>query len=171
MRITKFTAACGLTSAIVFSGQSISAQKRDNARLTLTGCVQAGEAKGSFMLTNVVITGPDVNLAPAGAFYRFNKSEGLQPHVGHRVEVTGTADLDDVDKGTLKVTTKDGKTTASVTERRNVTAKVEGSVKADAETLVWAGSDGSFSRGQMKANVDTYKFEVQGIKMLSAACP
>ncbi len=76
----------------------------DDVPLTLSGCVVAGEAKDSYLLTNVVVDG--TTLAPTNAFYRFNTTKGLKGYVGHRVEVRGKADLDDVDKGKVKVRTR-----------------------------------------------------------------
>ena len=58
----------------------------DDVPLTLSGCVVAGEAKDSYLLTNVVVDG--TTMAPTNAFYRFNTTKGLKAHVGHRVEVT-----------------------------------------------------------------------------------
>src|SRR5687768_17478357 len=98
----------------------------DEVPLTLSGCVVAGEAKDSYMLTNVVVDG--TTMAPANAFYRFNTTKGLKAHVGHRVEVKGKADLDDVDKGKVKVRTDDdGKVTTQVSSERQ-TVKIEDSV-------------------------------------------
>ena len=57
----------------------------DDVPLTLSGCVVAGEAKDSYLLTNVVVDG--TTMAPAHAFYRFNTTDGLKKHVGRRVEV------------------------------------------------------------------------------------
>ncbi len=76
----------------------------DDVPLTLSGCVVAGEAKDSYLLTNVVVDG--TTLAPTNAFYRFNTTKGLKGYVGRRVEVRGKADLDDVDKGKVKVRTR-----------------------------------------------------------------
>lgn len=123
--------------------------------LTLSGCVVAGEAKDSFLLTNVVVDG--TTLASPNAFYRFNTTKGLKGYVGRRVEVRGKADLDDVDKGKVKVRTEDGKVTTEVTsERRKV--KVE-----DA----WFGSVGAM---KLDAEVATYKFEVDSVKPLQGNC-
>ena len=58
----------------------------DDVPLTLSGCVVAGEAKDSYLLTNVVVDG--TTLAPTNAFYRFNTTKGLKAYVGRRVEVT-----------------------------------------------------------------------------------
>ena len=123
--------------------------------LTLSGCVVAGDAKDSYLLTNVVVEG--TTLAPTNAFYRFNTTKGLKGHVGRRVEVRGRADLDDVDKGKVQVRTNDGKATTEVTSERR-TVKIE-----DA----WFGSMGAM---KLDAEVPTYKFEVDAVKPLEGNC-
>ena len=128
----------------------------DNVPLTLSGCVVAGEAKDSYMLTNVVVDG--TTMAPAHAFYRFNTTKGLKEHVGHRVEVKGKADFDDVDKGKVKVRTDDGKTTTQVSSERR-TVKVADSV--------WFGSMGA---KKLDAEIATYKFNVDSVKPLQGNC-
>src|SRR5262245_26451572 len=85
----------------------------DEVPLTLTGCVTPGEAKDSFLLTNVTLSGNPA--APADAFYRLDSTKKLRDHVGHRVEINGVADLDDHDKGTLKMKEKDGKVETEIT--------------------------------------------------------
>jgi hypothetical protein len=127
----------------------------DAVPLTLSGCVAAGEARDSYLLTNVVVEG--TTLAPANAFYRFNTTKGLKDHVGRRVEVKGKADLNDVDNGKVKVRTDDGKVTTQVTSERR-TVKVE-----DA----WFGSIGA---RKLDAEVPTYKFEVDAVKLLQGNC-
>jgi hypothetical protein len=123
--------------------------------LTLSGCVIAGEAKDSYLLTNVVIDG--TTLAPTNAFYRFNTTEGLKDRVGRRVEVKGKADLEDVDKGRVRVRADDGRVTTEVTsERRKVKA-------AD----LWFGSPGAV---KLDAEVATYKFTVDSVKALAGNC-
>jgi hypothetical protein len=128
----------------------------DDVPLTLSGCVLAGEAKDSYLLTNVVVDG--TTLAPPNAFYRFNTTKGLKEHVGRRVEVKGKADLDDVDKGKVKVRTDDGKTTTQVSSERR-TVKVEDSV--------WFGSLGA---KKLDAAIATYKFNVDSVKRLEGNC-
>lgn len=127
----------------------------DEVPLTLSGCVVAGEARDSYLLTNVVVDG--TTMAPPHAFYRFNTTKGLKGHVGRRVEVKGKADLTDVDKGKVKVRTDDGKVTTSVTsERRTVKAE-------DA----WFGSMGAV---KLDAEIATYKFNVDSVKRLEGNC-
>jgi hypothetical protein len=129
----------------------------DNVPLTLTGCVVAGEAKDSYLLTNVTIEGTP--MAPPHAFYRFNTTKGLKDHVGRRVEVKGKADLDDMDKGKLRVRVDDdGKATTEITSERR-------RVKVDQN--VWFGTIGSL---KLDADVATYKFEVDDVKRLQGNC-
>jgi hypothetical protein len=123
--------------------------------LTLSGCVIAGEAKDSYLLTNVVVDG--TTMAPPHAFYRFSTTKGLKDHVGRRVEVKGKADLADVDKGTVKVRSDDGKVTTQVSsERRTVKAKE-----------AWFGSMGAM---KLDADVATYKFDVDSVTRLEGNC-
>lgn len=127
----------------------------EDVPLTLSGCVVAGEAKGSYLLTNVVVDG--TTFAPADAFYRFNTTNGLKAYVGRRVEVRGKADLDDVDTGKVRVRTEDGKVMTEVTsERRTVKAKE-----------AWFGSVGAM---KVDAQVATYKFTVDSVKPLAGNC-
>ena len=127
----------------------------DDVQLILSGCVIAGEAKDSFLLTNVVIDG--TTQAPPHAFYRFNTTNGLKGYVGRRVEVKGKADLDDVDKGKVRVRNEEGKVTTEVTSERRT-------VKAGD---LWFGSAGAM---KMDAEVATYKFTVESVKPLQGNC-
>jgi len=149
-----------ITVAAFASGYSVIAMAAppdmDDVPLTLSGCVVAGEAKDSFLLTNVTVEGSSV--APAHAFYRFNTTKGLKNYVGRRVEVSGTADLDDVDKGKVKVRTEDGQVRTEV--------KSEGrTVKVNDD--VWFGSLGA---KKLDAEIATYKFEVKSVKPLEGNC-
>jgi hypothetical protein len=147
-------AATALVGAYILTAAAAPPDMED-VPLTLSGCVVAGEAKDSYLLTNVVVDG--TTLAPANAFYRFNTTDGLKNYVGRRVEVKGKADLDDVDKGKVRVRTEDGKVTTEVTsERRSVKAK-------DA----WFGSLGAM---KLDADVATYKFNVDSVKPLAGNC-
>ena len=133
------------------------APELDEVPLTLTGCVVAGEAKDSFLLTHVVVEGDSV--APSNAFYRFDSTKDLKDRVGQRVEVTGKADLADLDKGELevKVDKKGNAKTKISSERRTV----------EVGDNLWFGSPGSM---KIKADVPTYKFEVDKVKRLEGNC-
>jgi hypothetical protein len=149
-----------MTVAALAGGYSVTAMAAppdmDDVPLTLSGCVVAGEAKDSFLLTNVTVEGS--SMAPPHAFYRFNTTKGLKNYVGRRVEVSGKADLDDVDKGKVKVRTQDGQVRTEV--------KSEGrTVKVDDD--VWFGSLGA---KKLDAEIATYKFEVKSVKPLEGNC-
>lgn len=132
------------------------AHDMDKVPLTLSGCVIAGEGQDSYLLTNVTVEGSE--MTPPNAFYRFNTTKGLKNHVGRRVEVRGTADLDDVDKGKVEVRTDDG--------------KVETEVKSEGRTVkvddrVWFGSIGAM---KLASEIATYKFDVKSVKPLEGNC-
>jgi hypothetical protein len=157
-KTTKTLGIVILAATVAGSGLIAKAAQKDmpDVPLTLTGCVVAGQTKDSYLLTNVVVDGSAA--VPVNAYYRFNTTKGLKDQVGHRVEVRGKADLDDIDKGKLEVKAKDGKMTTSVTSERRT-------VKADEK--VWGGSEGAM---EMKADIATYKFEVDNIKRLEGNC-
>ena len=150
-----------LTLTAIVGGYTLTASASppdmEEVPLTLSGCVVAGEAKDSYILTNVVVDG--TTMAPAHAFYRFNSTKGLKEHVGRRVEVKGKADLDDVDKGKVRVRTDgDGKVTTQISSERQ-TVKVEDSM--------WFGSMGA---KKLDAEIATYKFNVDSVKPLQGNC-
>jgi hypothetical protein len=151
---TKALGILTLTATALASGHLFAAPKGDTP-LTLTGCVVAGEARDSFLITNVMVDGA----APSNAFYRLDSTKKLRDQVGHRVEIKGNADLGDVDKGKLKVKTDDkGKTTTSVTSERK-TVKVDDNV--------WFGTTGAT---KLKADIATYGFEVKNVKRVEGSC-
>ena len=153
---TKWLGSLALTAVVIACAPTAAAPPdMDEIPLTLAGCVVAGEAKDSYLLTNVVLDGPGV--APPHAFYRFNTTKGLKNYVGRRVEVKGKANLADPDKGKVRVRTDDGKATTEVTSERR-TVKVE-------EALF-----GSLGAKRLDAEVVTYKFEVDSVKPLGGNC-
>jgi hypothetical protein len=129
----------------------------DKVPMTLTGCVVAGEAPNSFLLTNTTVDGP----VPHNVFYRFDSTKELKNSVGKRVEVQGYAELDDMDKGKVQVKAKDGKVETKVTSERK-TVKVPEDV--------WIGSMGAVDKAKIKAGVATYKLHVESVKRLEGNC-
>jgi hypothetical protein len=83
--------------------------------MVVTGCVAAGSDAGHFMLTNGMTTGDT-----SGRSYQLIGSD-LSAHVGHEVEVTGTASGDKITKGkaAAKTATGDAKSqnNTSMTDR------------------------------------------------------
>ena len=150
--------AVGVCAAGIGISAAPAAADLDKVPMTLTGCVVAGEAKDSFLLTNVTIDGP----VPHNVFYRFDSDKDLKKNIGHRVEVQGYADLEDMDKGKVKVKTEDGKVKTEVTSERKT-------VKVESEDVFFA-SMGAVAKGKMKADVATYKLDVKSVKRLEGNC-
>jgi hypothetical protein len=146
-----------LSAGTFASGVKATAADMDKVPMTLTGCVVAGEAKDSFLLTNVTVDGP----VPNNVFYRFDSTKDLKANVGKRVEVQGYAELDDMDKGKVKVTGTDGKVETQVTAERKT-------IKVPADVFI--GSIGAVDKAKIKAEVRTYKLHVDTVKRLEGNC-
>jgi hypothetical protein len=155
-KTTRALSVCTLAVCVTGSGFMARALAKGRSEIPakISGCVVAGEAKGSFLLTGVTVDGN----VPSNAFYRLDSTKGLRPHVGQRVEVSGVADLGEYEKGKVKVNTDDGKTTTKVTA---------GDQRLKVDSNVWAGSMGA---AKMKADIDTYGFEVKRVKRIDGNC-
>lgn len=118
----------------------------DGKTITVTGCVQRGDA-GGFTLTNVA--GKDGAL---GSYILADDGDDgldgqdLDGHVGHRVEITGTAA--DKGSGKIKVETKNEGRDADG-DKRKVESTSE--VKGDLKGLPYLG--------------------VKSLRMIAAVCP
>jgi hypothetical protein len=158
--MTKTAARFGmlaLTVALMGLGTVATAKDGDDTPITIRGCVVPGEAKDSYLLTDVEVQGPGV--APSDAYYRFDSTSGLASQVGYRVEIKGKADLDDPDKGKLKVKVKDDKVETKVsTEGKRVTT----------EQNLWFGTEGS---ARLKTDIVSYKFHPDHVQRIpGGAC-
>lgn len=90
-------AACALAACVACgdSGKEVPALETQSvtppqAQATperVQGCLRAGEAAGTFVLTASAI---DTGMAQASTYQLVGTPEGLRDHVGHRVEVAGT---------------------------------------------------------------------------------
>ena len=78
MTIAVLVVACAFTIAIGTIAQD-SAPKEHS----MTGCLRAGSADGSYMLTDLEKGPKQVGIVSSSA--------NLKPHVGHKIEITGTA--------------------------------------------------------------------------------
>jgi hypothetical protein len=160
---------CLAGAAFVAASTVITAQTPAKAKdeivpqpITLTGCVAAGTAKNTYMLSNVKRsdTTPGSPGAPDVGVYWLNAPEKLKGHVGHQVEVMGRLEKD-TDMATVK-TNKDGK--VELTSERG-TKKVtvpQGTSAAAAVTTV--GADG------VNGKQVNYNVKVDSVKMTSATC-
>jgi hypothetical protein len=135
-----------LLSAGLAAAQDIDAKSKtkvkvdDGKSMTVTGCVERAP-EGGFMLTNVANKDGALGsymLAKAGGHDAF---DDLDKHVGHRVEIQGTA----ADKGNAKVTVE--------TKTEGTTGKTEAKseLKGDLKGLPFLG--------------------VKSIKMMASVCP
>ena len=157
-KTTHLLSVCAIAAWTMGAGVKVTAAAdMDKVPMTLTGCVVAGEAKDSFLLTNTTVDGP----VPNNVFYRFDSTKDLKNNVGKRVEVQGYAELDDMDKGKLKVKATDGKVETKITSERKT-------VKVPAD--VWIGSMGAVDKAKIKADVATYKLHVESVKRLEGNC-
>ena len=71
-------------SALIISlafGMAAIAQPKEHS---MTGCVQAGSEPGTYLITNVEGSGPKT-------IGIVSSTPNLAPHVGHKIQVTGTA--------------------------------------------------------------------------------
>ena len=80
-----FIASVMLSSMFLFA-QAVQAQEAPKVHST-TGCLKAGPTPGSYMLTDLA-TGPKTVGIVSSAV-------NLAPHVGHKMELTGTAVLEE----------------------------------------------------------------------------
>jgi hypothetical protein len=76
-----FVAGFMLCSVMLFA-QGIQAQEAPKVH-SMTGCLKAGPTPDSYMLTDLVSGPKTVGIV--------SSSVNLAPHVGHKVELTGTA--------------------------------------------------------------------------------
>ena len=79
----KLSVAVGLMVCSVFLfAQGVKAQEAPKVH-SMTGCLKAGPTSGSYMLTNLEKGPKTVGIV--------SSTVDLAPHVGHKVELTGTA--------------------------------------------------------------------------------
>lgn len=141
--------------------------------IALTGCVAAGIEKNTYMLSNVVRTDQPVGTSgsavrldqPVGTsgstaiatppLYWFDAPDKLKPHVGHRVEITGTLD-DDVDTAEVKM--KDGKVELTEGGKK---------VEVRAGTVAAAAAAGGGVDGTKRL---AYKVKVNSVRMVAGSC-
>jgi hypothetical protein len=103
--MNRMRSAMCMSAAIVFAAVTMAAQeatdkaadKMDKKSQSVTGCVQAGSAPGSYMLTNAMPAMGDKMASDAASMAKTDMGSimltgtdvDLAPHVGHKVTVTG----------------------------------------------------------------------------------
>jgi hypothetical protein len=77
--VTALVIVCGLASAFAAQGQQTAPKEH-----SMTGCLKKGTEANSYIVTDVEGNGPkSIGIVSSAA--------NLTPHVGHKIEVTGTA--------------------------------------------------------------------------------
>jgi len=74
--------SCAITLALGVRAQ----EKMEPKAHSMTGCLEKGDAPGSYKLTSVTV--PEKGPKTVGIV---SSSVDLAPHVGHKVQITGTA--------------------------------------------------------------------------------
>lgn len=81
LMLAALVVACAFTISM---GTTVtSAQESAPKEHSMTGCLKAGDAPGSYMLTDLEKGPKSVGIVSSTA--------NLAPHVGHKIEITGTA--------------------------------------------------------------------------------
>ena len=101
--MNRMRSAMCMTAAIMFAAATMAAQdaaekvdkKVDKKAQSLTGCVQAGSAPGTYMLTNAMPAegdkmATDTMKADMGSVMLSATDVDLAAHVGHKVTVSGS---------------------------------------------------------------------------------
>lgn len=148
-----------VAASTITSAQTPPPKDKDKVQpqpITLSGCVAAGTAANTFMLTNVHRSDMPTAGTPDVGIYWLDSPDKLKPHVGHQVEVVGRLDSD-TDKTT--VTVKEDKVEVSSERGTRKVSVPEGTPAAAAVKAVGA------SGKQV-----SYKVKVDSVKMISASC-
>ena len=125
--------------------------------ITMTGCVSAGTAPNTYVLTNLLRAdkpvGTSGSLEPT-AVYWFDPPSKLKPYVGQQVQISGILD-DNVTTTKVKEKEKEGKV-----------ALKRGSHKVE----VPEGTRAADAAGPPETKRLSYKVQIQSVKMLSGSC-
>ena len=152
-----FLLAAGAVSGTAFAG-SHAANDEDAVPMVLTGCVVPARGDHKYFVKDVSVRGPSI--APASAFFRFDDddTENLGPFVGHRVEIWGTADLDDPDDAEITMEIDRGIATTSI--------RSDGD-RVRMDSPVWAGA---ITDVHLEADVPSFEFDIESVRVIAGEC-
>jgi hypothetical protein len=152
----------GVCVAMLSSAGALLAAQ-DRSPVTITGCVLKGNARDTFVLTNVrEIAQPSARPTDApeetvpSVIYWLSSTKGLKDHVGHRVEVTGTVSQQ-FDQGKVKIDANAGTVEVS-----------SGLKKAEAKTDTPVGTSGTLTKIEVQKPTQT--LHVQTLRMIASSC-
>jgi len=134
----------------------------DNIRVTITGCVRAGDGD-SFILTDVQEMAGG-KMSPTTSIYWLSTTKGLKEQIGHQVEVKGTfsPSRDEGKTGKIKIEADP----ASGQE----TIKIENGAKR-AETTIETGDSAIATSGVKTEIKKPYRrLQVKKLTMLRRSC-
>ena len=164
-------AAAWVLAAGVWLPVEVAAADED---IKLTGCLVRGDGDAAgYLLTNVpgfvarqrpgdatVEPGPVGTAGAATVFYWLEDDDALEPHVGHRIEVSGELE-DDVEDGEIEIDRQDNWTEIRIeSDGRELKARVP-------HELVVAFSG---ARDGDAIDVLVRKVDVEGVRMIAATC-
>lgn len=129
--------------------------KASPGTITLTGCVNAGTEKNTYVLNNVVRSDAPPGAISPTAVYWLDSPDKLKGHVGHKVEIDGMLDSD-IDK--TKVKDKGDKVSMTRERTKTVSVPADSPAAPDVKAL---GTD---------AKHPGYKVKVKSVKMIAAGC-
>lgn len=104
-----FVAVAGAQSA---SASAAQAEKKLDTPVTVTGCVAAGAVTGQYTLTNATLAPAEMDKMPPATdkmsapamSYTLKGGDDLKPHLGHKMQVTGTLAKPDMSKEKMPTT-------------------------------------------------------------------
>jgi hypothetical protein len=158
-------------AALAIAGAPLAAapQAKPDSRITLQGCVQAGEEKGTVFMTDVIERDTQ-SAVPTDAHGRkvifwLDKDEPLKPFIGQTVEVLGTRGA--IEKSEIELKKGHQKSGGLVVEFEGPGRDVKASNAAVGDAIGTAG------RTQPEKNdVQTFLFKVKvdTVRALAAPC-
>ena len=133
--------------------------------MKVTGCVAAGADADHFVLNDATMGGGDKAMKADMKPMSYALMGGnLKPHVGHKVEVTGT--ITDVSTGTLRVKQEPGKPGPD----NKVVVKAQGKeATVETDRPVTPGSPPAMKTDQ-KQTLPVRRVKVDTVKMVSETC-
>ena len=178
--------AVGLAATQATTGTSGTAQdpqtttgQRGGGPRTITGCLRAGDTAGTYELTNIeglgggrrggdatagTATGTQQGRGPGGPMTLMltpESSVDLKPHVGHKIEVTGTL------AGGGRPGSASGTATGTATGTGTTTGTTTGGTTTGTGTATGTGTTGTGAQGQGRG---MRSMTVTSIKMISESC-
>lgn len=183
------TLVAGMSAAVLAQQPAMGVQAGpvDGTQISLTGCIVKGSGgfvlsdptKGLTVVSATITPGTTGTMAPPTAaeakvpeerliYWLTDEGNKLEPHVGHRVEVTGRID-GDIDAGNIEIEREAGMIELEVSAHgEKVTVKLPDTAAGNATATGTTGTAAVDKPKDLPFKVR--KLEVQSVKMLAARC-